>query len=355
VAQVGFTGKIFGLVMRNRTKKRTLASSLTILVGLAVRSNCVALPVDLGAAGPGSWTVLETGSGAVSFSQSATQTRGGRRAASSNSQVGVTGNVGSAQNGSISATADQLGGDLYLGNNASAQFSGAYTNNRPVTGMVHLGSGATVSPNYSFGSVSDAPQPMLNQARLDAAAASGAAMSLSATSTLNQINLNKQTLTLNAGVYNLTGLQLNRSTLTLSGTGSFVFNISSAFSLRSAQVLLAGGATEANVLFNYTGTSDLSVSGSRKSSSVLHGIILALNARVNLTAGLVVGEIISGRDIIASNAMIQEALAQSITGISVPDRASTLTLSLMALAAMGIFRWFLGRRASFLGTDSSNR
>lgn len=341
--------------MSVRRTDRILGSCLTIFVWLAVHSNCVALPVDLGAAGPGSWTVLETGSGAVTFSQSPSQARGGKRAASSNSQVGVVGNVEASQSGRISANGSQFAGDLYFGDNASAQFSGAYTNNRPVTGMVHLGSGATVSPNYSLGSVSDASQPMFNQARLEAAAASVAAVSLSATSTLNQINLNRKTLTLDAGVYNLTGLQLNRSTLTLSGTGSFVFNISSVFALKSAQVLLAGGATEANVLFNYTGTKDLSLSGSRRSGFVLHGIILALNARVNLTAGLVVGEIISGQDMIVSNAMIQRALAQSVNGVSVPDRASTLTLGLMALAALGIFRFFFGRRASFLGAGSSNR
>ena len=244
------------------------------------------------------------------------------------------GNVGIAQNSHISESGS-LHGNLYLGDNASAQFNGAYTNNSPGAGTVYLGSGATVSSNYSFNTVSNTPQPMLDQARLDAIAASAAATRLSPTSSLNQINLKRKSLTLDAGVYNLTNLQLNRGTLTLSGSGSFVFNISSVFALKSAQVLLAGGATEANVLFNYTGTRDVAFSG-RGSGSVLHGIILALNARVNLAQGLVFGEIISGNDIsLSSGAMIQNLAARIA---SVPEGTSTFLLSLIAFGALIAFR-----------------
>ena len=151
-------------------------------------------------------------------------------------------------------------------------------------------------------------------------------------------------LTLSSGVYNLSRFQLTRSTLTLSGSGSFVFNISSFFALNSARVLLAGGATEANVLFNYTGTSDVRFSG-RRSGSVLHGIILALNARVNLAPGLVVGEIISGRDILLSS-------GSSITNpnltarVAVPEGTSTLALSLIALVALIAYRSLAARLPS---------
>jgi choice-of-anchor A domain-containing protein len=181
-------------------------------------------------------------------------------------------------------------------------------------------------------------------ARLDASAASAAAARLSPTSSRNQINLRRKSLTLDAGVYNLTNLRLNRSTLTLSGSGTFVFNISSAFALNSARVLLAGGATEANVLFNYTGTSDVTLSGRRR-GSVLHGIILALNAKVNLAPGLVVGEIISGSDMSLSSGTIIQTLAPS--AVTVPEGASsTLLLSLIALGALGAFQSFLVHRAN---------
>jgi choice-of-anchor A domain-containing protein len=177
---------------------------------------------------------------------------------------------------------------------------------------------------------------MLSHARLDAIAASTAATGLSATSTLNQINLKGKALTLDAGVYNLTRLQLNRATLTLSGTGSFVFNISSAFALKSAQVLLAGGATEANVLFNYTGASDVAFSGNRGKGSVLHGIILALNSKVNMAAGLVVGEIISGQDISLSSGAWVQGLRQG--ALQVPENSSTAALCCIACGALFLFR-----------------
>jgi choice-of-anchor A domain-containing protein len=181
-------------------------------------------------------------------------------------------------------------------------------------------------------------------ARLDASAASAAAARLSPTSSRNQINLRRKSLTLDAGVYNLTNLRLNRSTLTLSGSGTFVFNISSAFALKSSRVLLAGGATEANVLFNYTGTSDVTLSGRRR-GSVLHGIILALNAKVNLAPGLVVGEIISGSDMSLSSGTIIQTLAPS--AVTVPEGASsTFLLSLIALGALGAFQSFLVHRAN---------
>jgi choice-of-anchor A domain-containing protein len=181
-------------------------------------------------------------------------------------------------------------------------------------------------------------------ARLDASAASAAAARLSPTSSRNQINLRRKSLTLDAGVYNLTNLRLNRSTLTLSGSGTFVFNISSAFALKSSRVLLAGGATEANVLFNYTGTSDITLSGRRR-GSVLHGIILALNAKVNLAPGLVVGEIISGSDMSLSSGTIIQTLAPS--AVTVPEGASsTFLLSLIALGALGAFQSFLVHRAN---------
>jgi choice-of-anchor A domain-containing protein len=182
--------------------------------------------------------------------------------------------------------------------------------------------------------------------RLDAIDASAAAARLSPTSSLNQINLRRKSLTLDAGVYNLTNLRLNRSTLTLSGSGTFVFNISSAFALKSSRVLLAGGATEANVLFNYTGTSDITLSGrGRRRGSVLHGIILALNAKVNLAPGLVVGEIINGSDMSLSSGTIIQSLAPGT--INVPEGASsTFLLSLIALGGLGAFQSFLVHRTN---------
>ena len=267
--------------------KSTLICHAAVVLFLAMRSDCIALPVDLGVAGPKYWTVLETGTGTVIQSQ---QSQSGRPK-----------------------------------HHASGAISGTTTN-------------ATVSSSSSLASASD------EQARLDAAAASSAATTLSPTSALNQISLKRHSLTLSSGVYNLSKFQLTRSTLTLSGSGSFVFNISSFFALNSARVLLAGGATEANVLFNYTGTSDVRFSG-RRSGSVLHGIILALNARVNLAPGLVVGEIISGKDILLSSG--STITNPNLTArVSVPEGTSTLALSLIALVALIAYRSLAARLPS---------
>jgi hypothetical protein len=328
--------------MNKNREGLSLIAVIAVLVFFAVPSDCTALPVDLGSAGPGHWTVLEIGPGTVtSQSQSVSPKKHKRQGASSTAQGGVSGNVGIGQNGRLTTGGSQFNGDLYLGDNSSAQFSGTYMNNRPVSGKVHLGKGATVSSSYLFTSISDGPQRMLDQARIDAAAASAAAGRLSPTSSLDQISLKKKTLTLDAGVYNLTNLQLKRSTLTLSGSGSFVFNISSSFALKSAQVLLAAGATEANVLFNYTGTSDVSLGG-RRGGSVLHGILLALNSRVNLAPGLVVGEIISGGDISISAGAIIQNIAPRV--VAVPEATSTFILSLIALSGLAVFRWFATHR-----------
>jgi len=333
--------------MSSKTGKLILIAHITLFAFLAIQTTCVALPVDLGSAGPGYWTVLEAGSGTITQSQSL----GGKKkkATLSNTQGGIMGNVGVAQNGHISDTALQFNGDLYLGDNASAQFSGTYTNNRPVTGTVHLGMGAIVASNsYSLTNVSGSLQPMLDHVRLDALGASAAAAGLSPTSALNQINLKRKTLTLAPGIYNLTRLQLKRATLTLSGSGSFVFNISSVFALKSAQVLLANGATEANVLFNYTGTNNIALSGGKRNHSALHGIILALNANVNLAQGLVVGEVISGRNILIGSGSMVRAVNSNVAPPftnpdpeRVPEGTSTFALSLIALGALAAFRSFL--------------
>src|SRR2546428_206044 len=123
--------------MMRKTAKLVLIAHVTLFAFLATPKTCTALPVDLGTAGPGYWSVLEVGAGTVTQSQSlAGRTK---KVALSSPQGGITGNVGIAQNGHISGVGRQFNGDLYLGDNASAQFSGTYTNNRPVSGMVHLG------------------------------------------------------------------------------------------------------------------------------------------------------------------------------------------------------------------------
>ena len=319
---------------------QTFAKTGTILATLlGAGSALLATPVNMGTAGPDNWSVLEVGNGTIV-----------QQVDLSNPQGGISGNVGIQQNGKIQGSGPQITGDLFLGNNASAQFSGTYTNNEPVTGTVHMGSGATIGPNsYSFTKVSDNPQALLSQTRIDAINASAAASALTPTSALTQINLSNTNVTLTAGVYNLTAFQLNHATLTLSGSGNFVFNISSSFVLSTGDVLLAGGATEQNVLFNYTGTSNVAFSGGGNSSE-LHGVILALNAPIQLSPGLVVGEVISGKNIsIVSGAMVEGVPGNGGGGGggegNVPDAATTLQLLALSLGALFLCKQLVLRAA----------
>jgi hypothetical protein len=270
----------------------------------------------LGSAGPSHWTVLEVGTGTVT------------------EQGTIYGNVGIQQKGKLQDSGTAINGNLYLGNKSAAAFTGSST----VSGTVHRGSAAIVSPS-TLTTVNDSmTQTTLTQARSQAIAASSMASSVASTSSLTNINLGNTTMSLTSGVYNLSSLNLDHSTLTLSGSGYFVFNISSSFVFNSGKVLLAGGASESNILFNYTGTSQVTLGGGTNpggpDESVLHGILLALNAKVNLSPGLVVGEIISGQDI----SLMSGSIVQQDGQVAVPDRVSTLDLSIIALGGIAAFR-----------------
>jgi hypothetical protein len=167
---------------------------------------------------------------------------------------------------------------------------------------------------------------------------SSLASSVAKTSSLRSINLQSTTMTLTGGVYDLSALKLDHSTLTLSGTDRFIFNISSNLALNAGKILLANGAIESNILFNYTGTNPLKISTGTvpgQNDSVLHGILLALRTKVDLAPGLVVGEIISG---------LNSGSNSSLNGLppvaAVPDGASTFRLGLIALSGIAVFHSF---------------
>ena len=334
------------MLISNKGRSFAWIATIGFCVLFAIRPDCFAVPTAadaftaLGSAGPKHWQVLEVGNGTVT-----------EQVDLSNPQGGVFGNVGVQKNGKLQDSGPIIHGDLYLGDNAQAQFSGSAT----VTGTVHLGTNAKVSPS-SLKQVHDNPQPLLDAARANAISASATASAVPKTvlvgngtgnpngfySGINNgtISLGHASATLTAGTFDLKTFQMDHSTLTLTGPGYFIFNITSTFKLSTGKIFLANGATEDHVLFNYTGTQDVAFSGGTggagtnpktNTESVLHGIILALNANVNLAPGLVVGEIISGKNIsIVSGAKVKPP--------PVPDQGATISLGLLSMIGLFLFQ-----------------
>ena len=287
------------VLMKLLTRFKTPARILAIYLFLAGAPCLLALPVNLGKAGPNNWTVLEIGTG---------QVIGLNAGGPAN---GITGNVGVNQNGKLALTGTTfVKGNVILGTNATATTSGASY----ITG--------TVTHNQS----------LLTQAANDALKAAADAKKLTSAGGgigITSINATHD-ITLQPGVYNLTSFNVaNGANITLAAGGSYVFNISGTLSLHGPDgVFLAPGLKTSDVLFNITGTSSVQFSGGGN-TAMLYGIILAPYAAVNISPGNVIGEIIGGRQ-------IQIVSGANITG-QVPDRGSSLLLFGLALSGLVVF------------------
>jgi hypothetical protein len=218
---------------------------------------------------------------------------------------GVTGNVGVNGSGTLALTGTTfVHGNVILGTGAKVTTSGSGT----VTGTTTT------------------DQATLTQAASDANAAAAAAKALASSGGGVGVTSITSGGNLTPGVYNLTTLNLgNNQQLNLAAGGSYVFNISGGLVLHGPDgIFLASGLSPSDVLFNITGNTDVAFSGGGN-GAVLNGIILAPNSKVNLSPGLVNGEIISGQNIsIVSGA--------DVMGV-VPEPSTNALLILGAVAA----------------------
>jgi hypothetical protein len=80
-----------------------------------------------------------------------------------------------------------------------------------------------------------------------------------------------------------------------------------------------------------------------RNDSVLRGILPALNPKVNLAPGLVVGEVIRGRDVsfVSPGPVVRDRTPPGGAPVSVPEQTSTFALGLIACGALFAFRSFL--------------
>lgn len=213
-------------------------------------------------------------------------------------------------NGTFSASSS-IPNDINIFGNVGVYGSSLTLSNSVINGNATLKTGGTFNvpnANQITGSrnQSNSYNSILSQGVTDANTFTSRLASLSSTnnftvtgytqdSTMNLVNQNV-TLTAkdnNPVVLKLDGASLTNSTLTLSGSSSsrFIFEISDcSFAANQSKVLLTGGLTAGNVIFDLQGTTTSSISG----GSLINGIILAVNKNFTMSGGSELdGELIS--------------------------------------------------------------
>lgn len=268
-------------------------------IGLSLSSH--AIPINFGNAGPAHWAVLQIG---------------GKKVGSTHTAGNIEGNVGIVQSGGkleLTGSADVVG-DVYLGTGATASFSGGST----ITGTTYQDA---------------ATQAFLDSARADALAAAAAASALAGTAL---VDITSVTTMSTPGVYSLAKIDLNGASdvLTLTGNASdyYIFNLSDQLKLNSgAKIQLSGGLTFNNVVFNITGTKDVSINGSE-----FWGVILAPNAKaafVNINT-TIYGEVISGKDItfVSGARIVNPGVPED--PMTVPDGGASVLLMCLGLSCV---------------------
>jgi hypothetical protein len=272
-----------------------------LLLGLVGEAR--ADPIDLGTAGPSNYAVLSIGGGDVAMNGPGTS----------------VGNVGLASRGKLSLDSSNplaIQGNVYLGNTAS---------------ITH--------PQQVAGTIFANQDSQLNQAATDARNASVMANALTATDSTTSIT-GSRIIAGNAGVnvLHLTGIDLNGGailTLSAPAGGTFIINDSGMFNLTGgSKILLAGGVTPTDVLFNVTGSNvQVALNGGSENGmpkAQISGVLLVPNSDINFAPGLDTPEIIGGRNIsLVSGSDVIDHVKTA------PEPASILLLGFGASALAG--------------------
>jgi len=204
------------------------------------------------------------------------------------------------------------GGPIGVVNGNWVQSGGGQTNTQQATTVIlspgHTSNGPSVQTTVYNAA-------LLNSAWTDATNASAMLASLTPTQTLGAITAGQTISESTVGHYvlSISSISLNQSALTLSAPAgsTFVLNISGNITLNGGSqgngLLLTGGLTSNDVVYNLTGVnSNLTTSGGGNAQTI-HGIVLATgaNASVNLHPGAIFGEVITRTLTTSSGALIE--------------------------------------------------
>ena len=255
-----------------------------------------------------------------------------------------------------------INGNVAIG--ASGQINWAYPST--ITGNLYEGAGAGATDGSVSVSGSTYSNYDLTQAVADAQSASSAAAAMLPTTSVfgGRINITSaaQSLTLKATgtqtVLDVSSITLNNGNLTLSGTANdvFIINVTGRQGITTtgtSSILLTGGLTASDVLFNVEASGGTAVSLQGSASAVINGTILALNTGVTLSDDTLNGAVIanfraassSSSNSLVQNSLITESLLETPDATinyigfgqgsdgSVPEPA---TLTLFALGIGGL-------------------
>ncbi len=283
--------------------------SLTVAVAVCAMAlpgvaNAGFIVDTLGAAGPSNYAILAL-SGVTDFALNGPGTTFGNVGYNGTHQVALNAsNNGPDPNHAID-------GNLYLAAGASvnniAQVNGSvFTNQNLSAAQTAASSAATTFASLSVNT---------------------AITSITSTTTINSVVAGGNTVLDLTGGINLG----NGEVLTLHGAAGdqFIINIvnNSNFVLNSARVLLTGGITDDDVVFNVTGAgNNISSSGGLNNESVVNGIILAVNSGVAFAPGQVNGELIAGGSTVRSlvSGCIGGATLGQVSCLTVPECCRTV-------------------------------
>lgn len=192
-----------------------------------------------------------------------------------------------------------LGGQGKLSITGSSKITGKLVNHTggQVNGANAISGGVTINDAQLAQALADA-QMLSDMAAAEAVTPAYASLtSVSGSMTISgglgeKVVLSLQSFKLDGG-----------ATFTLQGTTttSFIINVTGKFALTGASKIVLSGVPPQNVLFNIRGTGE-QVAFSGKSS--MSGILLALNRKVDLSSGAVLGKVIANQVVITSGGSV---------------------------------------------------